>query len=89
VNRRNPAISLLANLILHDQPIKLLGIFDEHKMLAAFCFFEDFELRTFDLTMNPFLRLPRHRACSTADDEGGKVDPRDDISSVRMAQIVQ
>jgi len=29
-------------------------------MLAAFCFFEYFELRTFDLTVNPLLRFPRY-----------------------------
>jgi hypothetical protein len=30
--------------ILHDHPVKLLRIFDEHKMLATLGFFENFEL---------------------------------------------
>jgi hypothetical protein len=37
--------------IFHDRPIKLFGVFNEHKMPAALCFFEYFELRTLNLTM--------------------------------------
>jgi hypothetical protein len=36
--------TLVANAKFHDQPIKLLRVFDEHKMFAALCFFEHFEL---------------------------------------------
>jgi hypothetical protein len=31
-------------------PVKFLRIFDKHEMLPTLCFFEYFELRTFNLT---------------------------------------
>jgi hypothetical protein len=34
-------------------------------------------LRTLNFTVNPFLRFPGYHACSTADDQSRKVDPRD------------
>src|ERR1700751_1537327 len=57
-------------------------------MVATLGFFEYFELRTFDLTMDPLLRFPRYYAGSTADDQGRKVDPRDEISPIHMPVIV-
>ena len=74
---------------LGQEAIKLLCPLHEHMMTTPFVLREYLQSGPGDVLMDPDLRLPRHEADPTPNNEGGQGNARDDVAPILRRQVVE